>query len=316
MKRVQQLLRRCGPLLGLLLVAALFTVLAPAPGRFLSAYNLRIVAMHSSQVALGALGMTFVVIAGGIDLSIGAVVALVAVVAAALVRDGWSPAAASGAGLLLGTGCGLANGLLVTGLRVVPFIVTLGTMGIARGAAKWLADDQKIDADPGFLAALVRNVPEPPWLGVGPAVWLVLAVTGVLQFVLRRTVFGVHTVAVGANEQAAALSGVRVQRTKLLVYGLCGAATAMVGLLSFGELRCGLPSAAMGLELQVIAAVVIGGGSLSGGQGSLLGAVLGALMMAALQNGCTLCQVPDHVQDVLVGAIIVVAVAIDRWRSR
>lgn len=305
---------RLGPFLGVLLVAALFTVLAP--GRFLSAFNLRVVAMQAVPVALGALGMTFVVIAGGIDLSIGAVVALCAVAAAGLVRAGADPALASLLALLLGGGCGLVNGLLVTRLSVVPFIVTLGTMGIARGAAKWLADNGKIDAEPGWLAVLVRVLPEPAWLGVGPAVWLLLLSCAGLAVLLHRTVFGLHVFAVGSNEANARLCGVPVERTKLLVYGLGGLAAGLVGLLQFGQLRCGVPTAGIGFELQVIAAVVIGGASLAGGEGSLLGALLGALLMAVLKNGCTLTGVPDHVQDVIVGAIIVGAVAIDRWRRR
>ena len=314
MNRGRSWLLRGGPFLGLSLVVLLFAV--QAPGSFLRAYNLQLVAMHSSTVALGALGMTLVVVAGGIDLSIGAVVALCSVVAAKCAGTGTPPLAAAIAGVLLGTAFGCANGLLITRLSVVPFIVTLGTMGIARGAAKWLADDQKVDADPGFLAALVRNVPEPAWLGVGPAVWLVLAVGVLLAFVLRRTVFGVHVQALGANEQAAVLCGVDARRTKLLVYALCGGCAGLVGVLYFGLLRVGDPTVAMGLELQVIAAVVIGGGSLSGGQGSLLGAWLGAVMMEVLHNGCTLCGVRDSAQEVLIGAIIVAAVALDRWRSR
>jgi ribose transport system permease protein len=312
--RVKQIFVRFGPFLGLLLVTALFALLAP--DKFLSSYNLRTVAMQATSVALGALGMTFVVVTGGIDLSIGAVVALVAVASAACARDGLPIGLVCALGVLLGSFCGLVNGALVTRLSVVPFIVTLGTMGIARGAAKWLANDQKIDAEPGFLSDLVRNVPEPAWLGVGPAVWVVLVVALLLGFVLRRTVFGVHAIATGSNEQAAALSGVDVRRTKLLAYVLCGACAGLCGLLQFGLLRSGVPSAAMGLELQVVAAVVIGGASLSGGQGSLLGALLGALMMQVLKNGCTLTKVPDHVQDVLIGVIIIGAVAIDRWRSR
>ena len=311
---MRQLFVRFGPFFGLLLVVALFSV--AAPDKFLSVYNLRTVAMQSTLVSLGALGMTFVVITGGIDLSIGAVVALVACASAALVRDGHSIWIASLVCVLLGAFCGLVNGALITRLAVAPFIVTLGTMGIARGTAKWLANDQQIAAEPGWLSDLVRNLPEPAWLMVGKAVWLVLLVAILLSFVLRRTVFGVHAIAIGSNEQAAALSGIKVSRTKWLVYMLCGACAGLCGLLQFGLLKSGVPTAAMGLELQVIAAVVIGGASLSGGQGSLLGALLGALMMQVLKNGCTLTNVPDHVQDVLMGVIIVGAVAIDRWRSR
>lgn len=305
-------LSRLGPFAGVVLAAALFWALAP--DTFLSAYNLRIVAMQAVPVAFAALGMTFVVVAGGIDLSIGAVVALVAVGAAWLAREGVPIAGVVPLALLLGGGCGLLNGVLVTRLAVVPFIVTLGTMGIARGAAKWLADNGKIDADPGFLGDLVRAVPEPSWLLVGPAVWLTLLIAALLGVLLCRTVFGLHVFAVGSNAANARLCGVRIERTRLLVYGLCGLCAGGVGLLQFGLLRCGVPTASIGLELQVIAAVVIGGGSLLGGEGSLLGALLGALLIAILRNGCTLTGVPDHVQDVLIGVIVVSAVALDRWR--
>ncbi len=304
-------LARFGPGLALVLVTLLIGVRQPS---FLSAASLQTVAMHAVFVALPALGMTFVVIAGGIDISIGAVVALCAVSAAGLVRDGWSPVAAAVAALLLGGCCGLGNGLLVTRLRVAPFIVTLGTMGIARGLAKWLADDQKIDAEPGFLADLVRAVPQPPWLLLGPGVWLVVGLAVVAAVLLRRTVFGLHVVAIGSNAANARLCGVRVERVQLLVYGLCGLCAGAVGALQFGELGCGVPTASAGLELQVIAAVVIGGASLAGGEGSICGAVVGALLTVVLSAGCTQLGIRNHWQDVLVGAIIVTAVAVDRWR--
>jgi ribose/xylose/arabinose/galactoside ABC-type transport system permease subunit len=307
-------LGRLGPLIGVLLVALLFTALAPRA--FLSASNLRVVAMHTVPVAVGALGMTFVVIAGGIDLSIGAVVALTMVAAAGLVRAGCDPAVASLLAALLGGLCGFANGLLVTRLRVVPFIVTLGTMGIARGTAKWLADNGKIDADPGALAALVRILPEPAWLLVGPAVWLLLLLAALWALLLHRTLFGLHVFALGSNEQNARLCGVPVERTKIAVYALCGLSAGLVGLLQFGQLRCGVPTTGVGFELETIAAVVIGGASLAGGEGSLFGTLLGALLMAVLENGCTLTGVPDHVQDVIVGAIIVGAVAVEKLRAR
>jgi len=309
---VSRLLRRFGPLLCLLGLIGLFAVLNP---RFVLPHNLRVIAMHSVEVALPALGMTFVVIAAGIDVSVGSVAALCAVAGAWLCRAGFDPVSAVLGAALLGALAGLTNGLLVTRLRIVPFLATLGTMGIARGAAKWLADNQKIDADPGVLRDLVRIVPEPAWVGVGYAVWMVLAVAGLLGLLLRRTVFGLHVIAVGSNPENARLCGVAVERTLMLVFGLCGLCAGLTGVVhSFGNLGAGVPTACPGLELRVIAAVVIGGGSLSGGEGSLIGAILGALLMSALANGCTMIHVPNHVQDILVGTIIVIAVAADRWR--
>ncbi|MBK8096500.1 MAG: ABC transporter permease [Planctomycetes bacterium] len=311
---MRQLLGKAGPFLGLLLVVLLFGSLRPA--QFFSVYNLQIVLMQAVPVALGALGMTFVVIAGGIDLSIGAVVALCAVAAAACGQGGLPIGLAVVCGIALGGLCGLGNGLLVTRLRVVPFIVTLGTMGVARGLAKWLAGNQKIDADAGFLQWWVRNVPSPAWLGVGAAVWLTAVIALLLAVLLRRTVFGLHVFAVGSNEANARLCGVPVERTKFGVYALCGLLAGLIGVLLWGTMNVGDPTAGSGLELKVVAAVVIGGASLAGGEGSLVGALIGAVLMGVLRNGCTLTGVPDHVQDILIGAIIVVAVALDRWRQR
>ena len=304
-------LRRLAPLIGLLVLVAFFAIDNP---RFVSAHNLRVIAMHSVEVALPALGMTFVIIAGGIDVSVGSVAALCAVAAAWLCDAGVPPAVAALLACLLGAVFGFGNGLLVTRLRIVSFLATLGTMGIARGAAKWLSDNQKIDADPGVLGDLVRIVPSPSWFGVGYAVWVTLLLAALLGLLLRRTVFGLHTIAVGSNADNARLCGVRVERTLVLVFALCGGCAGLAGIYNFANLDSGVPTACTGLELKVIAAVVIGGGSLAGGQGSLIGAVLGALLMSTLANGCTMSNVPNHLQDILIGAIIVIAVAADRWR--
>lgn len=301
------------PMFALLVLLALVGVARPS---FVSALSLQTMAMQSVFVALPALGMTFVVVAGGIDISIGSVVALCAVGASWCVRDGSSPAFAAMAAAVLGALFGAANGLLVTRLSVAPFLVTLGTMGVARGLAKRVADDQKIDADPGFLAELVRARPSSPWLVVGPAVWGTAIALLLAAFLLRRTTFGLRVVSVGSNAANARLCGVPVERTLVLVYALCGLCAGLTGALQFAELGCGIPTAANGLELQVVAAVVVGGASLSGGEGSLLGAVLGAIWIVALKSACTQLGIADHWQDVLVGAVIVGAVALDRWRAR
>lgn len=301
------------PLFALLVLLALVGVARPS---FVSALSLQTMAMQSVFVALPALGMTFVVVAGGIDISIGSVVALCAVGSAWCIRDGSSPAFAATAAAAIGVFFGAANGLLVTRLSVAPFLVTLGTMGVARGLAKRVADDQKIDADPGFLAELVRARPSSPWLAVGPAVWGTFVALLVAAFLLRRTTFGLRVVSVGSNAANARLCGVPIERTLVLVYALCGLCAGWTGALQFAELGCGIPTAANGLELQVVAAVVVGGASLSGGEGSLLGAVFGSMLIVALKSACTQLGIADHWQDVLVGAVIVGAVALDRWRAR
>lgn len=303
-----------GPVAGLAIAIVLFAILVP--DRFLTFYNLKTVATQTVIVGLGAIGMTFVMASGGIDLSIGSVIALVSVATAILLRDGASPGLALLGGLAVGTAVGLVNGLLVTRLSIVPFIVTLGTMGIARGAAKYLADEQTVNAPAGWLADLMTKTPEPRWLLVSRGVWITLALAALGAFVLRRTVFGVHTLAIGSSEATARLAGVRVERVKLAIYAIAGLFAGIAGVMQLGRLTVGDPTTAIGLELDVIAAVVLGGASLSGGRGSIAGSLLGAFFMAVLANGCTLTGVPTYVQEILVGAIIVAAVALDRLRAR
>jgi ribose transport system permease protein len=303
-----------GPLAGFLLVFLWFAL--RNPDTFPTWDNLRTVALQTVLVALAAMGMTFVVAAAGIDLSVGSVLALSSVATALLRHAGYGVAVAAGAGISLGALVGLLNGLLVTRLGIGPFLVTLGTMGIGRGMAKWLAEERTVQADPGWLPAWMSKFPEPEWLQLAPAVWLVVGLAIVLGIVLKRSVFGVHTYAIGSNEASARLCGVPVAWVKVRIYCLCGAMAGLAGVLHFARVRVGDSTAGNGLELQVIAAVVLGGGSLSGGEGSIVGSLLGALCMALLANGCTLEGLPNYVQDMLVGAIIILAVAIDRWRRR
>jgi ribose transport system permease protein len=311
-ERLTRALALFGPFLALGLVLALFAALLPE--RFLSAYNLKTVATQTVIVGLGAIGMTFVIVSGGIDLSIGSNIALASVVTALILRAEQPAVLAALGALGSGAALGAFNGLLVTRLRIVPFIVTLGSMGMARGLAKYLADEQKIDAPARGLSALMAKTPDPAWLLLSPGVWLLLLLSAAAALVLTRSVFGVHTVAIGSNEATARLCGIRVERVKLIIYTLCGVAAGLAGCLQFARLTVGDPTTALGKELDVIAAVVIGGGSLSGGSGSILGALIGAFLMSVLANGCTLLGVPNYVQEMLVGAIIVAAVAIDQLR--
>jgi len=308
-------LARLGPALALVLVVAVFALLTTEPSRYLSPFNLRIVLSQTVIVALGAIGMTIVIVGGGIDLSVGATIALTGVVAALAIGAGWPALMAAAAAVLAGGLVGVANGLLITGLRVVPFIATLGMLGIARGVAKWLAHEQTVNVPPTWLNDLLVTFPRPSWILLPAGVWITLALAGVTATVLRRTVFGRRVFALGSNELAARACGIDTDRLKVVIYGSAGALFGLAGVMQLSRLRQGDPTVAIGTELDVIAAVVIGGGSLQGGEGSVFGSVVGALIMAFLRNGCQQMGWPNYIQEIIIGAIIVLAVALDRVRA-
>ena len=313
--KARQLFNRFGPLLGLLVVFGLFAAIGP--DSFLTARNLETIARQSAIVGMAALGMTLIIVMGGIDLSVGSTVALSTVVIAALLQLGLPPWLAALGGVLAGALVGLANGLLITRLRVVPFIVTLGTLLIIRGAAKGLAHEQKIDAPETWLTELLAALPKAQrWLLVPGGVWLTLLLAVAVALLLRYTRLGRHAFAVGSNELTARLCGVAVERVKVIVYLLGAAFAGLAGVLQFSRLTVGDPTVALGLELDVIAAVVIGGGSLAGGEGSVLGSIVGALIMTVLRSGCSQMGLPNWVQEIVTGSIIVIAVALDRLRHR
>jgi ribose/xylose/arabinose/galactoside ABC-type transport system permease subunit len=309
---------RAGPLLGLFLVFGVFAVLGPES--FRSPRNFETIARQTAIVGMGALGMTLVIISGGIDLSIGSMVALGTVVIAwCLPHTGAPPLpwAAALAAIAVCTGFGLLNGLLITRLRVVPFIVTLGSMLLVRGAAKGLSREQKIDAPETWLNELLASLrPEQQWQIVPVGVWGLIAAALLVAGVLRYTRLGRHTLAIGSNEQTARLCGVAVDRVKTCLYALGGLFGGLAGVLQFSRLTVGDPTVAVGLELDVIAAVVIGGGSLSGGEGSVLGSLVGALIMSVIRSGCSQMGLHNWVQEIITGAIIITAVALDRLRHR
>jgi len=309
-------LARLGPFLGLALVVAAFAVMTETPEQYLSVRNFRIVVAQTVIVALGAIGMTMIIVSGGIDLSVGSVIALTGVVTALALRDGTAPLLAVTWGVLAGGLVGGFNGLAITRLRVIPFIATLGTLGMARGAAKWIADQQTVNVPPTWVNELAVTFPDPEWLVVAPGVWLTLALAVAASLVLRYTVFGRRVFAIGSNEGAARACGVAVDRVKVWIYGLAGLLFGLSGVMQMSRLRQGDPTVAIGTELDVIAAVVIGGGSLNGGVGSILGSMVGATIMAVLRNGSQQMGWPNYIQEIIIGAIIVAAVAVDGWRSR
>jgi len=392
------------PLLGLLLVNLLYVCAAlimrrlgsDIPiARFWSLNNLTTVIIQTVMVAIAGLGMTFVIVSGGIDLSVGSVVAfvtvaialalqplpggdhlpvwlagllgilvgglcgfvgglmlterrdvrvglvivsiiLVTVLARFLLPGGLMPVWIAGVlGILAGGLTGLLNGLMITGLRIVPFIATLGMWSIARGVAKVLAGEQKIDARETWLSNLMVKAPRDEWLNLepswfkaipdairqpieqiafSPGLWIMMVAVVSMWLVLRYTTFGRYTIAIGSNEPTARLCGVRVNQTKILIYTLSGFLIGLAGLLQFSRLTVGDPTVAGGMELDVIAAVVIGGGSLSGGEGSIMGTLIGALTMSLLRNACDFLNWGNYVQEIFIGIFIVLYVAIDQLR--
>jgi ribose transport system permease protein len=305
---------RLAPVFGLILVIGIFALMSDAPAQYLSVRNLRIVLAQTVIVALGAIGMTIIIVSGGIDLSVGSAIALTGVVTAVTLRDGGSPFTAVAAGVLVGGLVGLINGLAITRLKVMPFIATLGMLGIARGAAKWLADQQTVNVPATWINELAVTFPTPSWLIVAPGVWLTLVLAIAATIMLRNTVFGRRIFAIGSNEAAARACGVATDRLKVWIYGLAGLLFGLSGVTQMSRLRQGDPTVAIGTELDIIAAVVIGGGSLSGGEGTIAGAMIGALTMAFLRNGSQQMGWPNYIQEIMIGIIIVLAVAADRVR--
>jgi ribose transport system permease protein len=340
--------RPSGPVLGLLGVLALFVLLLAWRGQlghFASLRNLQVLAHKSSVPAVVALGMLLVMITGGIDLSVGSIVALVTVVTMQLYRlvyngpefvlpagwvawlreaglawEGtrsplWATLASAPAGVLLGGACGLCNGLVVTRLRVAPFVATLGMFSVARGLAVWLAGRTRVSfrgPRPGWVDALARATPERTLFD--PGVWSVLVLAAGTAVLLRYTVFGRYCYAIGSNEQTARLCGIGVDRTKVKAYALAGLLAGWGGLLTFAHTSGGGPDAGVGLELDVIAAVVTGGASLAGGLGTVSGTLLGVLILGVLENGVSSLNVPVEVKYVLIGLIVVVNTALSRWQ--
>jgi ribose/xylose/arabinose/galactoside ABC-type transport system permease subunit len=296
--------RQFGTLAGLFGLCAVLWILTP---HFLTISNLLNVAQQTAINAVIAVGLTFVIISGGIDLSVGSLVAFSGVVLASLLQHQVPIPLALAGSLAAGLACGLANGLLITFGRLPPFIATLGMMSVARGGALLFTDGRPIS---GFTDSF-------RWLATGELLFvpvpvvLMLAVYAVAHFVLHRTKFGRYLYAIGGNEEAALLSGVRVRFYKTLVYGTSGLLSALAAAVLTARLNSAQPIAGMNYELDAIAATVIGGTSLMGGQGSVVGTLIGALIMGVLRNGLNLLGVSSFIQQVVIGAVIILAVLMD-----
>ena len=305
-----------GPYLGLLFVLGVFCANNEVRPYFLTGANFKIIFTQTVVVAICALGMTMIIVGGGIDLSLGSAVALTGVVGATLISKGVSPVWVVMLTILSGGLVGAINGAVIAGFRMMPFIVTLGMMGVARGTAKWLAGNQTVNYPESSLNRIMElNAPDKmfplPW-----GVWLALGLAVIVAVVLNRSVFGRYLFAIGANETAASYSGIRVQKHKAITYALAGLFFGVAGLMQLSRLTQGDPSIAAGLELDVIAAVVIGGASLSGGSGSIAGSMIGALIMSVLRNGSSQSGWPNYMQDIIIGIVIVAAVGLDKFRQR
>ena len=310
----RQILESLGPILGLTFVAIIFGFLVGP--QFFRGSNIELIARQTAIVCTASLGMTMVIVAGGIDLSVGSIVALTTVVIALMLRADHGPAAAAAAGIGVAAVCGVMSGLLITRLRVVPFIVTLGMMILVRGAAKGLAGERRLEAPTTWLNDLLRALEPGRGFLVPAGIWIVIVLALVVAITLEYTRFGRHLFSIGSNERTARLCGVAIERTKVAVYTIAAALAGVAGTLQFSRLSVGDPTVADGLELDVIAAVIIGGGSLSGGRGTVPGTILGAATMAVIQIGCSQRGLPNWVQQIVTGAIIVLAVALDRWRQK
>ena len=307
--RLKSLLTLLGPFIALLVVYGLFGVRTPA--MFTEDVLLNILT-QTVIVGTAAIGMTLIIISGGIDLSVGSMIALCGVIAATLVTKGVAPPLVFLATVGFGGFCGLLNGGLSTGLKLMPFIVTLGTMQVFRGAGKVATNGTPVNL-PFDVTAYKA------WMGgagIPWGVWLMVALAVLFTLVLRYTRFGRHVFAVGSNEQTATLCGVNVTRTKLMVYVIGGALAGLAAVMNMAKSSQGDPTTAMGWELDIIAAVVIGGASLSGGVGTVLGTIIGALLMTTIRTGCVLNGIPTPWTEIITGAIIVVAVIIDRLRNQ
>ncbi len=295
------------PLIGLLAVSIIMVF---ASDSFLSVANITNIMRQVSIIAIIAAGMTFVILTGGIDLSVGAVMALAGTIAAGLMVAGLNASLALLAGIGVGIGIGVFNGGLVAFAGMPSIIVTLATMGIARGFGLMYSGGYPISGLPSWIKFFGGGTV----LGVQMPILIMLVVYVLAWVLLERTPFGRHVYAIGGNETATRLSGVRVSRTKLFVYVLSGFTASIAAIVLTSRLMSGQPNAGTGFELDAIAAVVLGGTSIAGGRGSVIGTLIGALLLGVLNNGLNMMGVDPYVQNVIKGGIILLAIYIGRER--
>jgi ribose transport system permease protein len=299
-------------LLPFLTLIALFIILSIASPNFLTTTNLSTVVRQTAVINIMALGMTLIIISGGIDLSVGSILALGGLLGTMAMEKQMGIAAGMIVGLLTGTACGAVNGSLITWLRINPFIVTLGTMGIFRGLALVISNGLPVHDVPASFSYLGAGV----LLGVPFVLWILLFCAIAMHILLEHTRLGRYAFSIGSNPDAAFYAGVPVALITISVYSIAGLLTGLSGMIEASRLMTGQPTGGQGYELQAIAAVVIGGGSLRGGEGSVIGTLVGAFIMGLLSNGSDLLGINPYWQQAIIGAIIILAVSVDEFRKR
>lgn len=309
-KRLRNRIKRFLPYASLIV---LFVGLSIASPYFLTVSNLSSVIRQTTVITIMAIGMTVVIASGGIDLSVGSMIGLTGVCGAMLIAAALPTSVALAGAVMVGLACGLINGIAITLLRIPPFIATLGTLGIYRGLTLIITGGIPVANLKGTFGVLAAgNV-----FGVVPVPLFFVAGVGLLiHFVLNYTRLGRYSYAIGSNSEAARCSGIPIGRYTAVIYALGGSLAGLAGMIEAARLVTGQPTAGEGYELRVIAAVVIGGGSLSGGQGTVLGTIVGSLIMGLLSNGCNLLGISPFVQQVIVGSVIVLAVTFDEFQRR
>ncbi|MBS1750091.1 MAG: ribose ABC transporter permease [Bacteroidetes bacterium] len=310
LKQGSNIISRYGIFIAFIVLCILLSVATP---HFLTGQNLLIILRQVSVNGILAIGVTFVIIAGGIDLSLGSVVALTGVVAAGYAHPNTYPLIVPLLiGLFTGVGVGLINGLVITLGKVAPFIVTLGMMTMARGLALVWSDGRPVSN----LSPAFNFIGGGDWLYIPVPILLFVLVVVVSYILLNNTTIGRYIYAVGGNEQAAKASGIRVNAVKLFAYIICGGLAALAGIVLASRITTGQPNAGIAYELDAIAAVVIGGTSLMGGRGTVTGTVVGVLIIGIINNGLDLLNVSSYYQQIIKGVIIIGAVLLDRRNAR
>lgn len=299
-------------LLPFLTLTILFVGLAIASPHFLTTTNLSSVVRQTAVINIMALGMTLIIISGGIDLSVGAILAMGGLLGCMAMENGQPIAVGVLVGTLAGAFWGFVNGLLITRLGINPFIVTLGTLGIVRGLTLIISNGLPVHQIPRQFSFLGEGTV----LGVPFVLWILLACALFVHVLLEHTKLGRYTFAIGSNPDAAFYAGIPVAFHTTSVYAIGGMLTGLAGMIEASRLMTGQPTAGQGYELQAIAAVVIGGGSLRGGEGSVVGTLIGAFIMGLLSNGSDLLGISPYLQQAIIGAVIILAVSFDELRKR